>query len=51
MRLQTEGEESAGATDGDYQRESAEKDREYDSTAAALEGKRELNAEETARLE
>ena len=35
---------------GDYQREAAEKDREYDSTASALEGKRELNAEETARL-
>ena len=38
------------ATAGDYQREAAEKDREYDSTASALEGKRELNAEETARL-
>ena len=37
-------------TAGDYQREAAEKDREYDSTASALEGKRELNAEETARL-
>ena len=34
----------------DFQRETAEKDREYDSTASALEGKRELNAEETARL-
>ena len=49
-RLLAEGEESAGATAGDYQREAAEKDREYDSTASALEGKRELNAEETARL-
>ena len=49
-RLLAEGEDAAGATAGDYQRESAEKDREYDSTAAALEGKRELNTDETARL-
>jgi DNA polymerase III epsilon subunit-like protein len=49
-RLLAEGEESAGATAGDYQREAAEKDREYDSTASALEGKRELNEGETARL-
>ena len=49
-RLLAEGEEAAGATAGDYQREAAEKDREYDSTASALEGKRELNEEETARL-
>jgi hypothetical protein len=49
-RLLAEGEEAAGATADDYQRESAEKDREYDSTASALEGKRELNEEETARL-
>jgi hypothetical protein len=41
-RLLAEGEEAAGATAGDYQRESKEKDREYDSTASALEGKREL---------
>ncbi len=41
-------EESAGATVGDYQRESAEKNREYDSTASALVGKRELDAEEGA---
>jgi hypothetical protein len=27
----------------------ADKDREYDSTASALEGKRELSAEQTAR--
>ncbi len=40
-RLLAEGEESAGATAGDYQRETAEKDREYDSTASALDGKRE----------
>ena len=43
------GEESAGATAGDYQREAAEKAREEDSTAAVLEGRRELYAEETAR--
>ena len=49
-RLLAEGEEAAGATAGDYQRETAEKDREYDSTASALEGKRELNEDETARL-
>jgi hypothetical protein len=49
-RLLAEGEEAAEATAGDYQREKAEKDREYDSTTAALEGKRELNAEETDRL-
>ncbi|MCU0777143.1 MAG: hypothetical protein MUF86_05685 [Akkermansiaceae bacterium] len=41
-RLLAEGEEAAGATAEDYQRESAQKDREYDSTASALEGKREL---------
>ena len=49
-RLLAEGEEAADATAADYQREAAEKDREFDSTASALEGKRELNAEETARL-
>ena len=49
-RLLAEGEEAADATAGDYRRESAEKDQEYDSTASALEGKRELNAEETKRL-
>jgi hypothetical protein len=49
-RLLAEGEEAAGATADDYQREAAETDREYDSTASALEGKRELNTEETARL-
>ncbi len=46
----TEGEESAEATTRDFQRETAEKDREYNSTADGLEGKRELTAEETARL-
>ncbi len=49
-RLLAEGEEAAGATAEDYQRESAEKDREYDSTASALDGKRELNEDETSRL-
>ena len=49
-RLLAEGEESAEKTAGDYEREAADKDREYDSTAAALEGKRELNADETAIL-
>jgi len=48
--LLAEGEEAAGATAGDYQRESEEKDREYDSTASALEGKQELNEDETVRL-
>ena len=43
----TEEEESAEATADGFQRETAEKDREYDSTASAMEGKRELNAEET----
>ena len=50
QRLLAEGAESAEETASDYQREAAEKDREYDSTASALEGKRELNVEETARL-
>jgi DNA polymerase-3 subunit epsilon len=49
-RLLAEGEEAAEQTAGDYQRESAGKDEEYDSTAAALEGKRELDDEETTRL-
>jgi len=49
-RLLAEGEESAEKATGEYHRESAAKDKEYDSTAAALEGKRELNDEETARL-
>jgi DNA polymerase-3 subunit epsilon len=49
-RLLSEGEEAAEATAGDYQREVAEKDREYDSTASALEGKRELNEDEAVRL-
>jgi len=49
-RLLSDGEEAAEKTTGDYQRESQEKDQEYDSTASALEGKRELNEEETANL-
>jgi len=49
-RLLVEGEEAAGATVDDYQRETAEKDREYDSTASALDGKRELNEDEPNRL-
>ena len=49
-RLLAKGEESAETTAGDYQCEAAEKDREYDSTASALEEKRELNAVETTRL-
>ena len=49
-RLLAEGEDSAQATAGDYQRETAAKDEEYDSTASSLKGKRELNEEETTRL-
>jgi hypothetical protein len=49
-RLLSEGEESAEKTSGDYEREATKKDREYDSTEAALKGKRELNEDETARL-
>lgn len=49
-RLLAEGEEAAEATASDYQRDSAEKDREYGSTASALEGKRELNNDEAIRL-
>jgi len=49
-RLLAEGEEAAAATTDDYQREAAEKDGEYDSTSAVLEGKREINADEAAHL-
>lgn len=49
-RLLSEGEEAAEKTATDYQREAKEKEQEYDSTAAALKGKRELNEEETAHL-
>jgi hypothetical protein len=44
------GKKAAEQTAADYQRETAKNDEEYDSTASALEGKRELNAEETAWL-
>lgn len=49
-RLLAEGEEAAAATTEDFEQESAKKDREYDSTASALKGKRELNEEETSKL-
>ena len=49
-RLLAEGEEAAAATAEDYEQESATKDSEYDSTASALDGKRELNEEETSQL-
>ena len=49
-RLLAEGEEAAEATAHVYRQERSEKDREYDSTASTLEGKRELNPEETNRL-
>jgi DNA polymerase-3 subunit epsilon len=49
-RLLAEGEAAAAATEDDYNRESAGKDSEYDSTASAMEGKRALNDEETSRL-
>ena len=49
-RLLAGGEEAAGAAADDFQREAAEKDQEYDSTASALAGKRELNTDETGRL-
>lgn len=49
-RLLADGEEAAESTTGDYQRETSEKDKEYDSTASALDGKHELNKEEEERL-
>lgn len=49
-RLLAEGEEAAASTADDFEQESDKKDREYDSAASALEGKRELNEEETSRL-
>jgi DNA polymerase III epsilon subunit-like protein len=49
-RLLSEGEDAAAESEEDFQRETAEKDREYDSTAAALEGKRELNDDEAEKL-
>lgn len=49
-RLLAEGEEAAAAAAEDFESATAEKDDEYDSTASALSGKRELNDEETSRL-
>jgi DNA polymerase-3 subunit epsilon len=48
--LLSEGEESAEKTTGAYERASSEQEEEYDSIASALEGKRELNHEEAAKL-
>jgi DNA polymerase III epsilon subunit-like protein len=49
-RLLSEGEDAAAESEEEFQRETAEKDREYDSTASALEGKHELNDDEEAKL-
>jgi DNA polymerase-3 subunit epsilon len=49
-RLLAEGEDAAAEAAEDFERETADKDREYDSTASALEGKRELNEDEAAKL-
>ncbi len=49
-RLLKEGEEAADSAADDFQREAADKDREYDSTASALDGKHELNAAEAEKL-
>ena len=49
-RLLAEGEEAAESTTEDYQRETSDKDKEYDSTASALDGKHELDSEEQERL-
>jgi DNA polymerase III epsilon subunit-like protein len=49
-RLLADGEESAKATACDYEREADEKDKEYESTASALEGKRELTGDDAMRL-
>jgi len=49
-RLLAEGEDAAAEAVEDFQRETANKDREYDSTASALEGKRELSDDEAAKL-
>jgi len=38
-RLLSEGEESAEATTDEYQQKTRDKDEEYDSTAASLQGK------------
>jgi DNA polymerase III epsilon subunit-like protein len=49
-RLLSEGEDAAAESEQDFQRETDDKDREYDSTASALEGKRELNDDEATKL-
>jgi DNA polymerase-3 subunit epsilon len=49
-RLLSEGEDAAAESKKEFQRETEDKDREYDSTASALEGKRELNDDEEAKL-
>ena len=49
-KLLAEGEEAAESAAHDYERESADTDREYDSTASALEGKHELDGEEAEKL-
>jgi DNA polymerase III epsilon subunit-like protein len=49
-RLLSDGEESAEATAEEYQQETEEKDREYESTASDLLGKRVLNEDEKKRL-
>ncbi len=49
-RLLAEGEEAAASATEGFERETTENDAEYDSTASALSGKRELNEEETSRL-
>jgi DNA polymerase-3 subunit epsilon len=49
-RLLSEGEDAADEATEDYKREKAQKDQEYDSTASALAGKRELSGDEAVRL-
>jgi DNA polymerase-3 subunit epsilon len=48
--LLDEGEGAAEETVCDYEQASAEQDKGYDSTASALEGKREINEEESVKL-
>jgi DNA polymerase III epsilon subunit-like protein len=49
-RLLSDGEDAATESKEEFQRETEDKDREYDYTASALEGKRELNDDEEAKL-
>ncbi len=49
-RLLAEGEQAAEATKDEYQRETDNKDQEYDSTESSLKGKRELNEDDASRL-